>query len=955
MGTQVLDSDFYLRMFDENKNAMFVVQVLLDEEGQPYDWIFVHGNEAMVRLGRTSAEALFGRPYSEVFPGGDRKWLMPYYQAAWEGKTLEFDEYSENLGRNLHFIIMPTGTKGFASAYVRDNHEEVARQMEKARQGAEERNRSKLILQALSMDYTAVLFIDLKKDYLETIKQQPFTHCQTTQDGVSEEMMHSYSARFKYFSEHLLIRESFDNWWEILRPESLMARLRENESFTFNFRALPNKAGKEYFEVKFVRLLETEDSFQVIMGTKPIDDQMRDGRDRRRELENTLSKIRLSNEVISAISKIYWCIYRIDLRSGTFEEISAGEEMHHLTGKYGNVTEAFERAARQFISEEYRPLMRKFLDITTLADRLRDEETITEEYRTSQGHWHQARFIVKRRDESGRVTHVLYVASVIDKVKQNEMRYQAMMESLASDFSAAFCTDLRKDTVEVVRCAPTSHLNEIREKGLADSYSDLTEYTAAHVVYPGGEDDFLAHFSPSFLMKYLADHDVYVYRQHTFPNGKGYSHFEIRVARLHVDKDSFQVIVGYRPIDNILAQEKEVQEKMQSALAQVETANRAKSNFLFNMSHDIRTPMNAIIGFSELLKRYADDKEKVQDYTKKIQHSGDYLLSLINNVLEIARIESGKTVLEETIVDTHDLIDSLQAIFESQMKKKGIVFTCGIDTPYTSIYADKVRVQEILLNLLSNACKYTPSGGHVDVFVRSSEADEKGFALFTTTVKDDGIGMSKEFQQHVFENFARERSSTESGQPGFGLGMTIAKNFVELMGGTIEVESEIGKGTTFTIRIPHRVTMEKQCAAEKPMEVEEKLQNLRVLLAEDNDLNAEIAQALLNDAGIEVERAADGVECLALLERRGTGYYDLILMDIQMPNMDGYQTTRIIRHMDDKKMAAIPIIAMTANAFSEDKRRALAQGMNAHVAKPIDMATLKRTMAEVLGVGVSDQ
>ena len=409
--------------------------------------------------------------------------------------------------------------------------------------------------------------------------------------------------------------------------------------------------------------------------------------------------------------------------------------------------------------------------------------------------------------------------------------------------------------------------------------------------------------------------------------------------------------MGYRPLDQVIREERMNQQRLEEALHQVELANEAKSAFLFNMSHDIRTPMNAILGFSRLLRMHKEEPEKILDYTEKIEKSGEYLLSLINNVLELSRIESGKSQLDEMIIDTKELNDAVGYLFENQMKAKQISFTRTLRTPHRFIYADKVKLQEILLNLLSNACKYTPPGGRVSFDVCSSPSKEEGIELFTATIRDNGIGMTKEFLAHIFEVFSRARSSTESRQPGFGLGMGIAKKLTELMGGTITVESEPGKGTTFTVSIPHRIAKcpEKEFYAEQSVLPDTVLQGRRILLAEDNDLNAEIAEELLKDAGLLVERARDGIECLAMLEKRKPHWYDLILMDIQMPNMDGYKATTIIRRLEDPQLSKIPIIAMTANAFAEDKAKALALGMNAHVAKPIDMKELKRVMEDVLG------
>lgn len=417
------------------------------------------------------------------------------------------------------------------------------------------------------------------------------------------------------------------------------------------------------------------------------------------------------------------------------------------------------------------------------------------------------------------------------------------------------------------------------------------------------------------------------------------------------DEEHFEVIIGHRALDQMIREERKNQQRLEEALHQVELANEAKSAFLFNMSHDIRTPMNAILGFSHLLRMHKGDPEKILDYTEKIEKSGEYLLSLINNVLELSRIESGKSQLDETIIDTKELYDAVCCLFENQMKARQITFTRTFRTAHRFIYADKVKLQEILLNLLSNACKYTPPGGKVSFDVCSAPSQEEGVELFTSTIRDNGIGMTKEFLAHIFEAFTRARSSTESRQPGFGLGMGIAKKLTELMGGTITVESGPGKGTTFTVSTPHRIAKcpEKEFYAEQSVLPDTVLQGRRILLAEDNDLNAEIAEELLKDAGLLVERARDGIECLAMLEKRKPHWYDLILMDIQMPNMDGYKATAIIRRLEDPELSKIPIIAMTANAFAEDKAKAIALGMNAHVAKPFDIRVLKRVMEDVLG------
>ncbi|MDO5389633.1 MAG: PocR ligand-binding domain-containing protein [Eubacteriales bacterium] len=408
------------------------------------------------------------------------------------------------------------------------------------------------------------------------------------------------------------------------------------------------------------------------------------------------------------------------------------------------------------------------------------------------------------------------------------------------------------------------------------------------------------------------------------------------------------------PIANILGRDVTEAHDKADTKAQLEIANAssaAKSAFLFNMSHDIRTPMNAIIGFTELLEKHLDDKELALSYIKKIQTSNDFLLSLINNVLEMARIESGKTTLDETYWDAYAFNDTLFSLFASQMKEKGIEFTRTNKIEHPYVICDETKLREIFLNILSNALKYTPSGGKVSMNLTEIPSDMPGYAMYQTVIEDTGIGMSEEFLPHLFEEFTRERSSTESKLNGTGLGMPIVKKLVDLMQGTIEVESKVGRGTKITVTLPHRIAQEADTNRfiEKAQGYDEDFfKGKRILLAEDNELNAEIAITILEEAGFGVEHAADGIICVDMMEKAEAGYYDLILMDIQMPNMDGYKATQIIRKLSNPQKAGITIVAMTANAFDEDKRNAYMAGMNWHIAKPIKVDELMSALTEIL-------
>lgn len=391
-----------------------------------------------------------------------------------------------------------------------------------------------------------------------------------------------------------------------------------------------------------------------------------------------------------------------------------------------------------------------------------------------------------------------------------------------------------------------------------------------------------------------------------------------------------------------LEKEKEYQEEMEKALMRANAANEAKSVFLANMSHDIRTPMNAIIGFADLLAKHINEEGKRDEYIAKIKSSGEYLLELLSNILEMARIERGRMIVEETVWNIEQFHSILLSVFKEEIDRKNLKFNCEIHVEHSRVWCDSGKVQEIFFNLLSNSVKFTPEGGSIRMRLDELPSDREGYAEYETEIEDTGIGISKEFLPYIFDEFTREKNTTQSKIGGTGLGLSIAKKLVELLDGTIFVESEEGKGTRFTVMLPFRIAdeecTEKSGEASAEFVVNE-FAGKRILLAEDNDLNAEIATEILEELGFSVEWAKDGAVCVDMLVSAKPGYYDLVLMDIQMPNMNGYEATERIRGLSEAHKD-IPIVAMTANAFEEDKRHAFASGMNGHIAKPVDVAKL---------------
>ena len=434
------------------------------------------------------------------------------------------------------------------------------------------------------------------------------------------------------------------------------------------------------------------------------------------------------------------------------------------------------------------------------------------------------------------------------------------------------------------------------------------------------------------------------------PTGS-YIYYQMRFVPLKDDDGRTEgMIVCMRDIDVEIRREVGIRQELEDAKIAAEAANRAKSTFLFNMSHDIRTPMNAIIGFTDIAEKHIDDTERVKESLGKVKMSSGHLLSLINDVLDMARVEAGTVKIQEEPICIDTAKDNLYSILNGTAEAKNLTFVSRIDDSVTHrwFYADRLRMIRVLTNIISNSIKYTNPGGRIDLLAEELPCEKDGVARYRYTVTDTGIGMSKEYLEHVFEPFTRAESATKSGVIGTGLGMAITKSLTELMGGTIAIESELGVGTTVRLEFENRIAEPIDPTAAIPEQTFPDLQGKKILLVEDNELNREIATEILEEAGITIDTAEDGDIAIKKMRTAADGQYDLILMDIQMPRVNGYDATRAIRKLPNENAARIPIIAMTANAFEEDKQNAIAAGMNGHLAKPIDVPKLMKTLSEIL-------
>ena len=621
---------------------------------------------------------------------------------------------------------------------------------------------------------------------------------------------------------------------------------------------------------------------------------------------------------------------RVCVQRGTHAEFTIGASLRKkLLRKYANNIPVFETIFSVTKSETC------FYKATYLLCCLYEE-----------GHVYATVFVRRQsRDNSEFSRYLLGTEDEEKKTRELQEQQAEIVNALSKDYANIYLVKPTRNLMKTIK------LNGYIIEGIQNQTSEWFPYYtfvrkyAQDRVIEEDRDVLVQKLSPEGILKALKDKNEFAYSYRVLDKGE----IHYYQAKYITMEEKGLVIAAFQNVDETALMEKHQKEELQNALNEAEKASKAKTSFLFNMSHDIRTPMSAIIGFTDLIEKHLEDTEKVKEYLKKMRSSSSYLLSLINDILEMARIENGKEMLDEVDVDAREVTRAVIAAFETEFPKKNITFEYSVHIEHSHVFCDVVKVKEIIFNILSNAYKYTPSGGKVLYSVQEIQLHDPDIAVFKTVISDTGIGMSREFLQHIFEDFSRERTSTESRQTGTGLGMAIAYHLVQLMHGNISVQSEEGKGSTFTVLLPHHIVKDVSDVKEEETPVDVSLlSGQHVLLAEDNELNAEILITLLQDEGIHVEWAKDGVECLGKLEEQKPGYYLTVFMDIQMPVMNGYKATSLIRNLKEEGYANVPIYAMTANAFEEDKQKALEMGMNGHIAKPVKLSVLNKVLAKEL-------
>ena len=675
-----------------------------------------------------------------------------------------------------------------------------------------ELEKERAVLSVLCEDYTSVYEVDLRSQNVRVLKMDASANLAPSLLARRKETLRYMPLLEQYYTD-FVIPASAPDFFEKLQPDYLMEQLSKKDRYVYHYRTIPNAMGREYFELLASPIWQTEDSFRVIMGFRHIDETVKEEQKQQRKLQEALDTANLNNEIISAISKIYFSIYRIDLVSDIYEEISSENELHRLTGHTGKASVLMQELCHSYVTPEYQTQVLQFFDLSTLPHRLQHDESVATEYLAQDGNWHLARFIVKRRNEDGEVTNVLYVTRLISEQKRQERNWI-------------------------------------------------------------------------------------------------------------------------------------------SAAREAERASQAKSDFLSRMAHDIRTPLNAIMGFRDIASSSVDDPQKVTASLEHIRTAGAYLQQLVNDILDITAIEGNHLRLQPCPMQLSSVCNMLTDIFTHMAQKKQIQLDFQLhDLDHPDLVADELRLKQIYANLLSNAIKYTPDGGHVTFELFEQPGGKPEIIQLTAVIRDTGIGIRADYLDKMYEKFSREVDTRVNNVRGSGLGLSIVRELVDLMDGSIDVQSEVGKGTTFTVRLqlpyvaekPETVTAASHtipCAADT-----DSCSGMHLLIAEDNDLNYDVISELLAMHGLTCERAENGKLCLERFSSMPAGTYDAILMDMQMPVMDGPEAARAIRALPSPEAKKIPILAITANAFAQDIDKCKAAGMNEHLAKPVNIHKLLATLA----------
>ena len=797
---------------DRSPHGICVIHVLLNEDGAPYDWCFDYCNPALARAQGTTPEELRGKSYFELHPGSSREWLPYYYRAAYEDTYQEFDIVSQRTGTYLRVEALPTGKTGYCMCILYNIQQEIIekeRQNQQLQEMYQQLADEKKVLDQLCIDYTAVYQVNVDTGAFNVLHLASGTN--------ASRLMGQDYASYDEFTDHYVeaylypeAREALRSW---LRVENIRKMLSEQPRVTGHYESMPTPSGQRFFEAQIVRTYDAQGQMYALIGFRCIDPIMERETAVQKKLKTALDEAQLRYEIISAIAKAYTTIVRIDLVQDTVEEITDHSESAKITRGEKCASVGLRKICDTLVAPAYREAVKKFMDLSTLAERMQDEEILDTEYQMVDGSWHRLSFMVKKQDEAGRVTNVLATVRSISDVKRREL----------------------------------------------------------NLVY------------------------------------------------------------------------------------QAEAAKREgemKARFLSNMSHDIRTPLNGVIGLVNLACQYPEDLEMLTKIRTRERETLQYLVSLVNDILDMNKLASG--ALEERELD-FDIVETLLEINRNAQRKaeqKGVHYQIDWgrdDIRHTALRGNPVYLSRILTNITDNAIKFSEPGTTIHVWgeeLPQASAPQK--TMFRFYCQDQGCGMSEETLHRVGMAFTQEAETSRTQYQGTGLGLAITKQLVERMGGQMKIESTLGVGTKLMIELPFGIGEKSTIHATGQNFDEIPIEGIRALVVEDNELNRDIATFMLENHGIEVTPAVDGQEAVEIFGNSAPGYFGAIYMDIMMPRMNGLDATRAIRAMKRRDAHVIPIIAMSANAFADDIINGRLAGMNRHLAKPVDEDRMIRALRECM-------
>lgn len=792
---------FNLNIFDHSPVGYCVLELVLDEKGQPADWIYRYCNQAFADIKDYRLEAMIDRSFLSLFPHIDEKWLHACYEAAYENKSSEMDIKKGK----YHVTITPIGKAGFCSGLIcaSDNNE---KQNDKTKDPLTEDG---YIIRKLFPEYVSLYRIELNSGKYEILRLAENTNARKLADR-NDETFATFDDYVKEYAASFILeqdREEFINWHTC---RNMKKRLCNTEKITYHYQSVSKEGKVSYYEAYAVPGKVDRETFTVFLGYRSVNSILYKEKAVQRQLEKALEEAELRNEIISSIAKTYQYISRIDIQADWFEEISNRDKEHLDFINCGVLSVNNKRVCRQYIAEEYQEAFFKFTDVSTLPERMKNEATIVMEYRMKDGDWHKLRFIEKKRDKDGNLTHVLCAIRSISaaKKKEQELLYQ---------------------------------------------------------------------------------------------------------------------------------------------VAEAKKNVALKSRSLSNMSHDIRTPVNGIMGMIELANHYPDNLEMQQRCRDQVMKSSKYLVSIVSDILEMNKLEFEEFSEQKLPFDLAELLSKANTDKQILAQEKNINYVVNwekSDMKHICLKGNPVYLERILAAVADNAVKFTEPGGCVQVWCVEKSADHDN-VVYEFTCSDNGIGMSEAFVPHAFEMFSQENETSRSRYEGTGLGLAIARKMADRLGGTIEIKSKKNIGTTVTVTLPFKIGEEQKTESAENSE-ETSLKGLRALVVEDNELNMEIAKFMLENNGICVECASNGLEAVKRFEEAAPGHYDVIFMDIMMPEMNGWDAARKIRSAKRRDAGTIPIIAMSANAFAEDIINSRISGMNQHLTKPLEEKKLLAAFRECM-------